>query len=622
MHINQKARTPRKKILSSLLAVMICLMVVVPSQMLIAAEFYGPVPTGVEGRVLTPDMTGDTVNWVEIARSGNSSLIVRTDYLKKSYKQNEPTWHSVFYGTTNNYLKSQARDRINNWFNGNVAAIPTPNYDVADDTLAQNARMREFTLQSNATAKLGTSYTETTLTDGLSQPSDYQVGVGNDIAFMLSSSEVANFLSNSRVFKGGTSAQGVSPAEAKANFAKMSMPAVSGYTTGMWLRSTGSTSTTVGALYANGFAQMFEATTLAVMQKGYVYPAVWVENGIFTTAPVDTGKPIAEYATVVDGRILAPEMTGDSCNWVEIAQNGDYSLIVRADFMNIQSFNYGNPMWQNSRYSIVDNNYSNSYIRGLVNIWFNRLTPIPDPQGINTFYDVLPANARIREFTVQNSAINTLGTRYTTTTLYDGLSNPTKYQVGIGNDIAFALSYSEVANYCSIVRNWKGAQGAECYSSPEAVSNFYKINIPATEQPYKGVYYYGMWLRSPGSISDTACALLNDGYAHELRLFSEPFPNSFGYGLVFPAVWVGQGIFKQSSTVIVEYVDAITGDDIISPDVNIIPAGDYGEYFPKDLGRYGYRPGMWDPRTAPVSGTISMGETITIRFLYLPSGVD
>ncbi|MCL2045120.1 MAG: dockerin type I domain-containing protein [Oscillospiraceae bacterium] len=262
------------------------------------------------------------------------------------------------------------------------------------------------------------------------------------------------------------------------------------------------------------------------------------------------GPPPQPYPTVVDGRILTPEMTGDISNWVEIAQYGNYSLIVRANFLNLQSFNYGDPLWQSARWQTPKDGTSNvGYTRDnvsrVINCWFNFFEVIPDPQGINTYYDVLPENARLRDFTMQHNALSTLGTRYSSTNLVDGLSIPTIYQVGVGNNIAFCLSYSEAAGFVSLTRNFPGANSTTYLSPPEAVANFGKINLPA--QSSVG-YYFAMWLRSPGNHSATQSAMLSDGYCHELDVLNTPsgnLPNNhaFGYGLIYPAVWVDQGIF-------------------------------------------------------------------------------
>ena len=278
----------------------------------------------------------------------------------------------------------------------------------------------------------------------------------------------------------------------------------------------------------------------------------------------NTGVPVG-----VDGRTLTPDMTGDISDWIEIAQWEDCSLIVRANFLNIQSFNYGDPLWQSARWQAPRDGESNvGYTRDNVshdiNCWFNFLEVKPDSQGINTFYDVLPADARLRDFTMQHNALSTLGTRYTANTLTDGLSIPTKYQVGIGDNIAFCLSYSEAANYVSLTRNFPGATTVTYASPPEAVANFGKVNIPKSSVGY----YYAMWLRTPGNSTSTQSAMLDNGYVHELDILNRPagnLPNNhaFGYGLIYPAVWVNQGIFKttrETATVTGKVWPLLSGD--------------------------------------------------------------
>ncbi|MCL2134610.1 MAG: hypothetical protein FWH37_03530, partial [Candidatus Bathyarchaeota archaeon] len=273
--------------------------------------------------------------------------------------------------------------------------------------------------------------------------------------------------------------------------------------------------------------------------------------------PTSLAAPVTDAPVGVDGRILTPELTGDTSNWVEIARYGDNSLIVRADYLNLQSFHYGDPYWQSARWQAPkdgDTNvgYTKDNVSHDIDCWFNFLEVKPDKDGINTFYDVLPADARLRDFTLQHNALNTLGTRYTSTTLTDGLSTPTKYQVGIGNNIAFCLSYSEAANYLSITRNFPGATTATYVSPAEAAANFAKVNIPKSTLGF----YYAMWLRTPGNHVKTQSALLDTGYVHELDILNSPagnLPNgyAFGYGLVYPAVWVSSDIFETRHNVTV-----------------------------------------------------------------------
>ena len=620
MKVQQKTKPFRSKILATILTTALLLTIFPFARQANGDDLYGDVPTVVVGRILTPDLTGDSSNWVEIAQSGDYSLIVRANYINRAYQYGNSTWQYLVYGASNNYINSNVRDRINTWFNGLVPTINTPNYSNGDEVLPADARLRDFTVQHNATAVLGTSYTETTLTDGLSRPGNFRVGVGNDIAFALSSSETANFLSTSRVFRGGTAAQGTSPAEAATNFAKITIPKASGYTTGMWLRSVGSSSSTVGALYSDGFSQMFTAVSQPAAQRGYVFPALWVHQDIFETVVIGPGNAMIGDLTVVDGRILVPELSGDICDWVEIAQSGDYSLIVRSEFLNLQSFNYGDPIWQSARWQTPRDGtknvgYTKDNVSHVINCWFNFLEVIPSADGINTYYDVLPADARLRQFTMQHNALSTLGTRYTSTTLIDGLSMPTKYQVGIGDNIAFCLSYSEAANYLSITRNFPGANTETYVSPPEAAANFAKVNIPKSSLGY----YYAMWLRTPGNNASTQSALLDTGYVHELDVLNSQagnLPNgyAFGYGLIYPALWVNSDIFYNKGTINIKYLDAATLEPLEDEESLEILAGNYGRIEPKDI-RF-YHPGVPSPDSDSVEGVLAIREEKNIVFLY------
>ena len=555
--------TSKKKRPARLFAIILSLVLLTGMLIQTASADDGSVPgvhTVVNGRILTPSMTGDASNWVEIAQYGDYSLIVRMDYIKRYANYENATWDQAYYSysATTDYMDSIIRERINNWFNVRISYFTSTYSDAQYEqaSLATNARLRSFTVQHNAMSMKGTTNTATMLTDGLSKPTRFQVGVGDDIAFALSGSEAARFVSTSNMVLGGSTADRTSHPDAVANFAKINIPLVSGYSSGMWLRSLGSAVGTVGGLSRSGAVTNLTAVPQNNQQYIFVYPALWVNNGIFTSEPAQTVTPYAQYATVVDGRVLTPDMTGDICNWVEIAQNGGCSLIVRADYLNLQSFHYGEPLWQTARWQTprdgtANVGYTRDNVSHAINCWFNFLEVIPSEDGINTFYDVLPANARLREYTMQHNALHTLGTRYTATTLTDGLSTPTNYQVGIGDNIAFCLSFSEAANYLCLTRNFPGATEQTTLPPPEAISNFNKIHIPKSTEGF----YYAMWLRTPGNHEKTECALLDYGYTHELDVLNSPagnLPNdyAFGYGLVYPAVWVGQGIFGPGSATV------------------------------------------------------------------------
>jgi uncharacterized repeat protein (TIGR02543 family) len=143
---------------------------------------------------------------------------------------------------------------------------------------------------------------------------------------------------------------------------------------------------------------------------------------------------------------------------------------------------------------------------------------------------------------MQTNAINVLGTSCNPqTSLTNGFSKPTIYQVGIGNDIAFALSYGESANFCSKLYFMRQLYIANQPSSATAISNFNKIYIPSG-------YAYGMWLRSPGDISNTASSLSNNDGSVGGRVFQMSLnANSCSEkGFVYPAVWVKSTVFETA----------------------------------------------------------------------------
>jgi hypothetical protein len=231
-------------------------------------------PTAVDGKVLTPGKTGDTANWVEIARNGGYSLIVRTKYINvyANGGADNAEWQIRSFGLTNAYGNSIIRNDINAWFRGSAEG--------SADRLAQDARLRKYTMVNDALRVLGTGNKQAGgLEDGFSKPSDYQVGsVADDIAFALSFTEAANFLSNTyAVHNNGDTA--TSSQTASINFDKINIP---GIMYGMWLRNPGDSKEHVmaGALNFTGRAFQFHIKNTEV-EKGLIYPALWVDTAIF-----------------------------------------------------------------------------------------------------------------------------------------------------------------------------------------------------------------------------------------------------------------------------------------------------------------------------------------------------
>jgi len=238
----------------------------------------------------------------------------------------------------------------------------------------------------------------------------------------------------------------------------------------------------------------------------------------------DGGGTISEKPDATDGGTLDSSKTGDSEDWFEIARNGDYSLIIRSKFINIYDGHYNDPVWQNTDYGTT-NIYRDSKVRRSINAWWNGNAP-----GIA---DKLSENARLRQFTMQNNAVNILGTGNSESGgLENGFSKPSHTSIPSGSeDVAFALSFTEAANFISKTYSTDGS-GGSAYSNSIAVKNFEKLIIPA-DKPY------GFWLRSPGSSSSTAGAVENAGRAFQFHLSS-----TSEQGLVYPALWVKTAIFS------------------------------------------------------------------------------
>ena len=293
-----------------------------------------------------------------------------------------------------------------------------------------------------------------------------------------------------------------------------------------------------GAL--SGLSSETDYSLYFVALSNGAFSAVWLEA--FTTLT----RPIEDVPIGVDGRTLTPSHTGDTVNWIEIARNGNYSLIVRAEFINIQPYKmvgstliWGDPQRQMSSFgSTAQYMTAQNSIRMKINAWFNGTA-----QGEA---EKLPADARLREFTVQTNVSQpiAIGTSTTLLSLSSGFTKPSNVFVGTGNEVAFALSYSEAAHFVSLSHFLRG-EISNWPSSAIAKANFAKINLPAIAKPTPSTPYTGMWLRSPGDLANTAAFISTDvnGSPHgHGRVFQEYISDS--RGLLYPAVWVDEGIFS------------------------------------------------------------------------------
>ncbi len=229
-------------------------------------------PDAVMSKLLTTEKTGDVAEWAEIAQNGPYSLIVRTAYLNNYTGQyGDPQYQATIFGPDNGYGTSHVRRKINLWFAGAAPAQA--------DNLAADARLRNFTVKNNAPGKLGIGTGGPAgTTDSFSSPVETFDRDGTDIAFALSYSEAAAFLSTHYKWGSGNSAQSVTPAP--ENFARLQIPGGGSAYSQLWLRSPGNTLDTVSSLGASGSVfQAFIGDSQG--DYGLIYPALWVDSAIF-----------------------------------------------------------------------------------------------------------------------------------------------------------------------------------------------------------------------------------------------------------------------------------------------------------------------------------------------------
>ena len=244
----------RKKTFISILILMSLVMtLLLPAQPALAAD-----PYLVDGRVLPASKAGDNSDWVEIARYGGSSLILRKDTINRSG-----------FGSTTQYGSSTVRNIVNSWFKS---------------TLAGSARLRNFTSKSNAASQLGYW---ANIGNGLSTPGT-AAGTGDDVAFILSFAEAALFCSTQYVSSNGANYT-KSSATAIANFNKLTpLPLYAQPANHWWLRSPGGVAyrvctiglggfNTWGLDMQNGAVNQYEKDSNII----YVRPALWVNSAIF-----------------------------------------------------------------------------------------------------------------------------------------------------------------------------------------------------------------------------------------------------------------------------------------------------------------------------------------------------
>jgi hypothetical protein len=266
-------------------------------------------------------------------------------------------------------------------------------------------------------------------------------------------------------------------------------------------------------------------------------------NEIYATATVNVKrKPITETdkdSVVDDGHILKGSVIGDNSDWLEIARNGEYSLILRLDYLRLC---YDGRKWDDPSYQFTTYGQNGNYlsgndgdslnkVRSAINAWFQGTT-LGDAE-------FLKPNAKLRDYTRANTAAESkfyLGTGSDIGSVNTGFSKPKDEPSRTGYDTAFALSYGEAANFISKMYSYDSGTHEDHVSGHPAITNYNVFKFPVIPNVKNRAY---MWLRSPGSSGENdRASVLGEDMGRVYKNFV-----TAAYGYVYPALWVQQDIF-------------------------------------------------------------------------------
>jgi len=143
-------------------------------------------------------------------------------------------------------------------------------------------------------------------------------------------------------------------------------------------------------------------------------------SSVTGTATVTIWPRLVATPTIATTRYISAAAAGDVSDWVEIATNGRYSLMVRRDYLPTRM----------TGIVAADGTYNGSKQQNIINTWF------ADTNATTG----LTAAAPLRSVIVGNTAMSDLGT-FPNITI--GFSAPAGSIGATGANTAFALSYSE-----------------------------------------------------------------------------------------------------------------------------------------------------------------------------------
>ena len=291
---------------------------------------------------------------------------------------------------------------------------------------------------------------------------------------------------------------------------------------------------------------------------------------IICLLPVQTATAAAKHEGV-DGRTISTSLTGDTSDWIEIARYGDYALILRKNPIT-SKLTY----FHNQHKNLADNKYVFSVLRKELNNWYNK---------------TLSSNARLRNFAVGNN-INPAAMSYTGTVgAFNGaLSIPNGTVSPKGDEIAFALSFGEAAQFCGT--QYATTTGSVIACSRIAIANFNKLLPKGNGSTDPNPAY---WLRSEGFGSSTiaaGCVAYTGGNPYENtkgRVYQHTVIGTYGH--YRPAMWVGIGLFEEKFSVTYN-PNGGTGS------VNVVSISGNTNYTIQNQGytRSGYTQNGWNSR--------------------------
>jgi hypothetical protein len=419
-------------------------------------------------------IAGDKM-WRVLAKNADvSEVLILSEYLLNT----TTTWSHSGDGdnTTGGYAASGLRDTITATYQNQMQWAHS--YAVKPVITAGWTAINNTTeLSAGSGAKAGT-------------------GVFADVAFALSYADVLK------------TAYGFSSVDTNSDAARAGKEITApGTGTGnLWLLRTLNASTAARVVDSVGKANY---GNLASTPYG-LRPALYLN--LASPPPITNGTP-----DIADGRVLPAAKSGDGSDWVEIATNGGYSLIVRSTVL--------------SGTAVFGPSGNNSY-----------LSSTGLRTAINTWYANLNSGIGLRQYAVTHNALSRLGTFPTKTAMdasAQSMNDPTGFSVPTGTlagaqtqDTAFPLSFQEAANFCS--KHWQYAKAKMTYYKLDS-SNSAKLNWQVLGDGASRI----SWLRSPGNdrgLGTVYATLIgSDGNVN-----SNATTKSY---YVRPALWVKSDIF-------------------------------------------------------------------------------